>query len=158
QRKGGPRARSLEELRGEKSQRLGTEAGSVADYSLRRRGYLRRLYRNQLAALTALNGGDIDHPYLWANVGWTPHASPDLAPEIVPGYVPEDHWNIAAAMRRGDDALKQHVDAALGAMTQDGTVARTLARYHVPRFDPFDEPARTGAEGAIHHGVADRGP
>ena len=46
--------------------------------------------------------------------------------------MPEDHWNIAIAMRRGDDELKRHVDAALGALIDDGTVARALARYHVP--------------------------
>ncbi len=71
QRKDGPRVQSLAELKGAKSQRLGTEAGSVADYSLRQRGYLRRLFRNQLATLKALSDGDIDYAYLWANVGWT---------------------------------------------------------------------------------------
>jgi ABC-type amino acid transport substrate-binding protein len=162
QRKNGPRARSLSDLQGEKSQRLGAEAGSVADYSLRRRGYLRRLYRNQLAALKAVNDSDIDHAYLWANVGWTLHTSPDFALEIAPGYVPEDHWNIAVATRRGDDELKRHVDEALATLTADGTVARTLARYHVPDYLPFPEPARdgqagAGAEGVIRHGVADRG-
>ena len=133
-RKDGPRVGSLAELKGRASQRLGTEAGSVADYRLRQRGYLRRLYRNQLAALKALADGDIDFAYLWANVGWTLHASPDFAAklEIVPGFEPEDRWNIAVAMRRGDDELKRQVDAALGALIADGTVARALARYHVP--------------------------
>jgi polar amino acid transport system substrate-binding protein len=160
-RKDGPRARSLADLKGGKSHRLGTEAGSVADYTLRRRGYLRRLYRNQLAVLKALNDGEIDFAYLWANVGWTLHASPDLALEIVPGYVPEDHWNIAVAMRRGDDELRRQVDEALDALIKDGTVARALARYHVPDYPPFEEPGRdpgAAGDGAIHHGVADRGP
>ena len=75
---------------------------------------------------------------------------------------PEDHWNIAVAMRHGDDELKRHVDAALGALIADGTVARALARYHVPYYS-----AVSGASGAtpmgmparlIRHGVADRGP
>ena len=101
-RKDGPRVQSLAELKGAKSQRLGTEAGSVADYSLRQRGYLRRLYRNQLATLKALSDGDIDSAYLWANVGWTLHASPEFKLEIVPDYVPEDHWNIAIAMGAGE--------------------------------------------------------
>ena len=137
-RKDGPRVGSLAELKGERSQRLGTEAGSVADYRLRQRGYLRRLYRNQLAALKALADGDIDFAYLWANVGWTLHASPDFAAklEIVPGIEPEDRWEIAVAMRRGDVELKRQVDAALGTLIADGTVARTLARYHVP--DPAE--------------------
>ena len=59
-RKDGPRVRTLAELKGTKSQRLGTEAGSVADYHLRQRGYLRRLFRNQLATLKALNDSDIE--------------------------------------------------------------------------------------------------
>ena len=75
----GPRVRSLAELKGERRDASGTEAGSIADYRLRQRGYLRRLYRNQLATLKALDDGDIDFAYLWANVGWTLHASPDFA-------------------------------------------------------------------------------
>ena len=142
ERKNGPRVQSLAELKGAKSQRLGTEAGSVADYSLRQRGYLRRLFRNQLATLKALNDGDIDYAYLWANVGWTLHVSPDLNLELVPNYVPEDHWNIAVAMCREDDELKRHVDEALDALIADGTVARVLARYHVPYYAPFPELAR----------------
>jgi polar amino acid transport system substrate-binding protein len=143
-RKDGPRAGSLAELKGAMSHRLGTEAGSVADYQLRRRGYFRRLYRNQLAALKALGDGDIDFAYLWANAGWTLHVSPDLGSklEVVPGFEPEDRWNIAIAMRRGDDELKRQVDAALGTLLADGTVARALARYHVPHHPPSPEPLR----------------
>ena len=162
ERKNGPHVRSLAELKGAKSQRLGTEAGSVADYSLRQRGYLRRLFRNQLATLKALNDGDIDYAYLWANVGWTLHVSPDLNLKLVPDYVPEDHWNIAVAMCRGDDELKRHVDAALDALIKDGTVARIMAGYHVPYYRPVSGagPAmsRRCSAQPIHHGVADRGP
>jgi ABC-type amino acid transport substrate-binding protein len=161
QRKHGSHIQSLPELRGPKSQRLGTEAGSVADYSLRQHGYLRRLYRNQLAALKALNDGDIDHAYLWANAGWTLHVSPDLSLELVPNYVPEDRWNIAVAMRRGDDELKHHVDLALDGLIVDGTVVRVLGRYHVPYHAPFSELTHGGertAEKPIHHEVVKRVP
>ena len=75
--KGGADARSLAELKGRKSLRIGTEAGSIADYGLRQKGFLRRLYRNQLATLKALQDGDLDYGYLWANVGWTLHTSPE---------------------------------------------------------------------------------
>ena len=161
QRKNGPGVQSLAGLKGAKSERLGTEAGSVADYHLRQRGYLRRLFRNQLATLKGLSDGDIDYAYLWANVGWTVHVSPDLNVELVPNYVPEDHWNIAVAMNQKDDELKQHVDEALGALIADGTVARVLARYHVPYYAPFPElagDAHGSAPGLIRHGVVDRGP
>ena len=59
--------------------------------------------------------------------------------------MPEDHWNIAVAMRRGDDELKRHVDAALDALIADGTVARVLARYHVPYYAPFPDDRRCQA-------------
>jgi len=151
-RKNGPVIKSLAELKGAQSRRLATEAGSVADYRLRQRGYLRTLYRNQLAVLKALNDKAIDYAYLWANVGWTLHTSPDFTSEIVPGYVPEDHWNIAVAMRQGDEELKRHVDSALARLVKDGTVARALARYHVPYYQPFPD------EGdVIRHPVSKRG-
>jgi ABC-type amino acid transport substrate-binding protein len=167
-RKNGPRVKALAELKGEKSRRLATEAGSVADYRLRQRGFMRSLFRNQLAVLKALNDKTIDYAYLWANVGWTLHASPDFAVELVEGYVPEDHWNIAIAMRHGDDELKQHVDAAVDKLVKDGTVRRTLARYHVPYFPPFPEETQDkevvarpessqGVAGVIRRPVADRG-
>ncbi len=153
-RKEGPRVRSMEELKGERSQRLGTEAGSVADYRLRRRGYFRRLYRNQLATLKALAVGDIDFAYLWANVGWTLHVSPEFPMELVATDVPEDRWQIAVAMSRGDDELKRQVDEALGTLIKDGTVSRALARYHIPDLAPVAaaDPGET-----IRRGVPDRG-
>jgi polar amino acid transport system substrate-binding protein len=156
QRKKGPHVQSLADIKGEKSRRLGTEAGSIADYRLRQRGYLRRLFRNQLATLKSLNDGDIDYAYLWGNAGWTLHTSPDFALELVADYVPEDHWNIAVALRQGDDELKKHVDAALEKLVMDGTVSRTLARYHMPYFPAFAE-EKTGEEDVIHHKKIDRG-
>jgi polar amino acid transport system substrate-binding protein len=160
QRKNGPHVQSLSDLKGSKSERLGAEAGSLADYSLRQRGYLRRLYRNQLAVLKALSDGGIDHAYLWANAGWTLHVSPELNAEVVANYVPEDRWNIAVAMSTGDDELKKHVDAALDSLIADGTVERVLGRYHVPYHAAFPEPARDGEASAaqpIRHEVAQRG-
>jgi polar amino acid transport system substrate-binding protein len=161
-RKDEPAVKSLIELKGEKSRRLATEAGSVADYRLRQRGYLRTLYRNQLAVLKALNDKTIDYAYLWANVGWTLHTSPDFALGLMPGYVPEDHWNIAVAMRQGDDELKRHVDMALGKLIRGGAVPRLLGRYHVPYFTPFpDEKEKQNekdAAGVIRHPVRNRSP
>ena len=102
-RKNGPSVKALAEMKGERSRRIGTEAGSVADYRLRQCGYLRSLFRTQLSVLKSLNDGGIDCAYLWANVGWTLHTSPEFDVEIVADYIPEDHWNVAIAMRRGYD-------------------------------------------------------
>jgi len=159
-RRNGPKAESLADLKGEPSRRLGAEAGSVADYSLRQRGYLRRLFRTQLATLKSLSDGGIDYAYLWSNVGWTLHASPEFAVELVPDYVPEDHWNIAVAMRRGDEELKRHVDDALQKLIDEGVVARSLKSYHVPCLPPFavdDPPAGADAEEPIRHDPPERG-
>lgn len=151
----GPRASRLSELKGEKSKRLGTEAGSIADYRLRQTGYMRRLYRNQLAVLKALNDGNIDHAYLWANVGWTLHKTPEFDLQIEPGYVPEDRWNIAMAMRRGDDELKRRVDAALEELTSGDVVAGAFEKYHVPYFPPFANETEESA-GVIQGEATDR--
>ena len=157
-RKDGPQAKSLTELKGSKSRRIGAEAGSVADYHLRQRGYLRRLFRTQLSVLKSLNDGGIDYGYLWANVGWTLHTSPDFAVQLVPGYVPEDHWNIAIAMRNGDDTLKRHVDAAVQKIVKAGAVSQALAVYHVPHFPPFEVKTGQGKQtGVIQRNPTDRG-
>ena len=155
-RKDGPRIASLAELKGEKSRRLGAEAGSVADYRLRQGGFLRRLFPTQLAALKSLNDGSIDCAYLWVNVGWTLHATPKFDLEVVPNYVPQDRWNVAIAMRRGDDELKRHVDRAVGKLVSQGKVARWLARYHTPFFPAVAEDTNSG-EQARSHPATDRG-
>jgi polar amino acid transport system substrate-binding protein len=142
QRKNGPTIKSLDELKGPRSRRLGTEAGSLADYRLRQRGYFRQLFRNQLATLKALSDGTIDQAYLWANAAWMVVVSPELNVELAPGFEPVDRWNIAAAMRQGDDELKLAVDRAMGELIAEGAVARILARYHVPYFAPSPDSRR----------------
>lgn len=143
---------SLDELHQERSTRLGTEAGSVADYRLRQRGFRRRLFRNQLAVLTAVSERDIDYGYLWANVGWTLHATPELNLKIATTTKPTDRWNVAVAMRRGDSELKEHVDAAIAKLVSNGTAERAVARYHVPHFSPFDDEMNKAAAGDVAPG------
>jgi polar amino acid transport system substrate-binding protein len=160
-RKGETGPRTLRALKDAAALRVGTEAGSVADYALRQRGHQRRLYRNQLATLKALSDGDIDYAYVWANAAWLLATSPDLPLEVVPGYEPEDRWAVAVAMRRDDNELKGHVDAALRSLVEDGTVRRALARFHVPFFPPrvaaAPGPGHEGAETDTRR-IADRGP
>jgi polar amino acid transport system substrate-binding protein len=156
-RQNGPVAKSLADLKGDKSRRLGTEAGSVADYSLRQRGYLRRLFGTQLAVLKSLSDGGIDYAYLWSNVGWTLHASPELAVQLVADYVPEDHWNIAVAMRSGDDELKQHVDEGLQKLIDKDAVSRTLKSYHVPWLPVFTVDETPATDSDVKKGALKKG-
>ena len=63
-------------------------------------------------------------------------------------------------MDRGDDELKRQVDSVLETLIKDGTVARTLARYHVPYHAAAPESAPRALHNdseSIHHRVADRG-
>ena len=53
--------------------------------------------------------------------------------ELVPGYMPEDHWNIAIAMSPGDDELKRHVDAALA---PSSAMAPSLLPWPATIFPP----------------------
>ena len=142
-----PAAKALAELKGSSPALRGTEAGWIADYSLRQRGYFATLYRDQLAVLTGLNDSSIDYAYLWANVAWLVHASPDFAVEMVADYVPEDHWNIAIAMRHGDDDLKKQVDAALAKLIKDGSVEKKLGRFPNAILPPFPEKAKDKEKG-----------
>jgi polar amino acid transport system substrate-binding protein len=134
QRPAGPTTKTLSELKGEKSRRLGTEAGSVADYLLRQAGYDRRLFRTQLAVLKGIQDRAIDYGYLWANVGWTLHSSPEFDLQIVPDSVPVHHWNIAVAMRNGDDELKRHVDGALEKLVRAADALATNVERTVQRL------------------------
>ncbi len=159
-RRNGPQVKSLAELKGDRSRRLATEAGSVADYRLRQRGYLRTLYRNQLAVLKALDDGAVDFGYLWGNVGWTLHATPEFRLQTVPDYVPEDHWNIAVALRKHDVELKRRVDKAIDKLVKEGRVRTVMARYHMAYLPPFEdkkEGQKSETDGAIKHPVAQRG-
>ncbi len=107
-----------------------------------------------------MNAGAIDHAYLWANVAWLLHVSPDLKLDLIPTDAGEDRWNIAVAMRREDIGLKREVNAALGALIDDGTVARILERYHMPTFTaslPVNEKMPEHSGTTIHHSARDRG-
>jgi len=137
-RAGAPPVTALGDLQGERSRRLGTQAGTIADYALRQRGYMRRLFGTQLGVLSALEKGTIDYAYMWSNIHWMLHNDPKLHVKPIAGYVPEDRWNMAVAMRRGDSELKQHVDQALERIMRRGGIARALAHYHMPFFSPFE--------------------
>jgi len=143
-----PTVKSLTELQGDRSRRIGTQAGTVADYNLRQNGYLRRLFGTQLAVLTALDQGDIDYAYLWSNIGWMLKTSPELNAVLIEDQVPEERWNIAIAMRNGDTELKTHVDAAIKRLIEKGIVSETLAKYHIPYFPAFQEANHAAAKPA----------
>jgi ABC-type amino acid transport substrate-binding protein len=74
----------------------------------------------------------------------------------VPDYKLEDSWNVAIAMRRGDDELKRHVDRAVAKLVDQGAVSRLLARYHMPYFPPNLQEMKTDAK-VRKHAATNRG-
>ena len=163
ERKNGPHVQSLAELKGAKSQRLGTEAGSVADYTPPPARLPAPAIPQPTGHAQGLDDGDIDHAYFWANVGWALHTTPEWNLELVANYVPVDHWDIAIAMDRGDDELKRQVDAVdrdtdqgWNGCARAGSLPRALFTRRRQRQSRAITLSSSNLE-TIHHPVADRG-
>ena len=103
---------------------------------LKQRGYRRKLYGTQEAALKALATSRIDYAYLWENTAWLAHTSPELAVEVVQPYALEEWRNMAAALRRGDEDFKTHLDAGFMALVEDKFIEGLLSRDEVPYYPP----------------------
>ncbi len=145
-REGADPIKELSDLTGEKSRTLGTQAGTIADYSLRQRGYQRRLFGTQLGVLSGLNNGSIDYAYMWPNIVWMLANEAEAKAALVEGYVPEDRWNIAVALRKYDDEFKQHVDDSLEKIAKQGIIEQAMERYNMPYFAPFPETRKVQEE------------
>ena len=141
-RNNGPRIGRLDELKGEPSSRLGTQAGTVADHLLKQRGYERKLFGSQEAALKALANRDIDFAYLWSNAAWLVRASEKPAVQIVQPYELEDWRDMAMAVRRGDEEFRTQLDKALAELMQQKVIEKLLDRYGLPYYSPADAKAK----------------
>jgi polar amino acid transport system substrate-binding protein len=141
-RKTGPRIKRLDELKGEQSNRLGTQAGTLADFALKQRGYQRKLYGSQESALKAVADGQIDFAYLWSNAAWLVRPSEKPAVEIVQPYELEDWRDMAIAVRGGDDEFRKQLDRALAELVQQQVIERLLTRYHLPYYPPTEAKAK----------------
>ncbi len=143
-RKNGPRIERLAELQGEQSSRLGTQAGTLADFLLKQRGYQRKLFGTQESVLKALAAGQIDYAYLWSNAAWLARIPPPqgeqggVGVEIVQPYELEDGRDMAIAVRRGDEQLRKHLDGALARLVKEKVVEKLLPRYGLPYYPPTE--------------------
>jgi polar amino acid transport system substrate-binding protein len=71
-------------------------------------------------------------------IGWYNMRNPDAAVRRIPAFEddPDLSWNVAVGMLRPDEKLTQRIDAALGELLADGTVARIYARYGIELQPP----------------------
>ena len=143
------RIKSLAEV---KAETLGVEAGSIAGYVLKQRGYDRRVYRSQIATLNAVQKGQVAYGMLWANAGWliekgppnrkddAEHTAPVYANlKLVEGYTPEPgfRWNVAIAVRKEEPDLLNAINAVIAEKLTGEQIRKICDKYHLPYYPPF---------------------
>ena len=150
----GQQPASVKKLEDIRTETLGAEAGSIAGDLLKQKGYNRRVYRSQIAVLNGLQKGDIAFGMLWANAGWliengppnprrgaqtTTPAYPDL--KLVEAYLPGPgfRWDIAVAVRKGDEDLKRAIDAVIQEKIIGEPIEKICKKYKLPYYDPFSQ-------------------
>lgn len=120
-------------------QRVGVLIGSLASMTLGKRGIAITPFVLEGELIAALSGGEVEAAALTPTaIGWHNRVHPQADIRTIPAFSddPDFNWNLAVGMIGPDDKLRQQVDAALGDMLADGTVARIYARYGIEARSP----------------------
>jgi polar amino acid transport system substrate-binding protein len=135
--RGGSAVSSVDGLR--PGQRVGVPVGSLVSMILGKRGVTTTPYVFEAEILAALGAGEIEAGAVTpAAIGWYNVSHPDAPVRSVPAFAaePDLNWNLAVGMIGPDEKLRQRVDAAIGDLLADGTVARIYARYGIESRPP----------------------
>jgi polar amino acid transport system substrate-binding protein len=130
-------AASLDDLAA--GQRVGVLTGSLASMTLGKRGIAISPFVLEGDLIAALAGGEIEAAALTpAAIGWYNMAHPQTRIRMISAFAdnPDFNWNVAVGMIGPDDRLRQQIDAALGDMLTDGTIAGIYARYGIEQRPP----------------------
>jgi polar amino acid transport system substrate-binding protein len=130
-------ASSLDELPAGK--RVGVLTGSLASMTLGQRGVAISPFVLEGDIIAALAGGEIEAAAVTPTaIGWHNMNHPQARIRTIAAFAdnPDFNWNIAVGMIGPDDRLRQRIDAAVGDMLNDGTVARIYARYGIEQRPP----------------------
>ena len=114
--------------------RVGVMVNSLASRSLDQRGLHTVPYAFEADMVADLAKGELDACAVSPpTIAWYVHEHPEAGLRYTHAYdsEPELHWNLAAGLRRSDDALVDAVNAALAQLAADGTLARIYGRYGV---------------------------
>jgi polar amino acid transport system substrate-binding protein len=120
-------------------QRVGVVTGSLASMTLGKRGVATTPFVLEGELVAALAGGEIDAAAITpATIGWYNTVHPQAHIRALPVFAdnPDFNWNLAVGMIGPDDRLRERINAALGDMLADGTVARIYARYGIELRPP----------------------
>jgi len=113
--------------------------GSLASMALGKRNIEVTPFVFEDEMLEALKRREIAAAAVTPNaIGWYNMRNPDAAVRRIPAFDddPDLSWNVAVGMLRPDEKLTERIDAALGELLADGTVARIYARYGIDLQPP----------------------
>jgi polar amino acid transport system substrate-binding protein len=119
--------------------RVGVLTGSLASMTLGKRGVTITPFVLEGELMTALASGEIDAAAITPTaIGWynTVHPQAHIRALRVFADNPDFNWNLAVGMIGPDDRLRERINAALGDMLADGTVARIYGRYGIELRPP----------------------
>jgi polar amino acid transport system substrate-binding protein len=120
-------------------QRVGVLTGSLVSMTLGKRGIAISPFVLEGDLIAALAGGEVEAAAVSPTaIGWYNMGHPDARVRMIAAFSgdPDFSWNLAVGMIGPDDKLRQQVDAAIGDMLTDGTVARIYARYGIEPRPP----------------------
>jgi len=119
--------------------RVGVLVGSLVSMRLDQRGIATTPFVSEGELMAALANGEVDAAAVTPiAIGWHNVVHSDARLRTIAAFAddPDLNWNLAVGMIGPDNTLRQQIDAALGEMLADGTIARIYARYGIELRTP----------------------
>jgi polar amino acid transport system substrate-binding protein len=120
-------------------QRVGVPVGSLVSMTLAKGGTTTPPFVFEDEIVEVLANREIEAAAVARmTVGWFNLQHTDKPRRSFPAFDNDQdlNWNVAAGLLRPDDQLRERVDAAIGALLADGTIARIYARYGIELRPP----------------------
>jgi polar amino acid transport system substrate-binding protein len=119
--------------------RVGVLVGSLVSMRLDKRGIATTPFVLESELMAALAGGEVEAAALTPTaIGWYNRGHSQAPFRMIAAFADDAdlNWNLAVGMIGPDDKLRQQIDAALGEMLADGTIARIYAGYGIELRPP----------------------
>jgi polar amino acid transport system substrate-binding protein len=119
--------------------RVGVLVGSLVSMRLDTRGIATTPFVLEGELIAALANGEVQAAAVTPTaIGWYNKVHPDAHLRMIAAFAddPDLNWNLAVGMIGPDNNLRAQIDAALGEMLADGTIARIYAGYGIELRPP----------------------
>ncbi len=123
----------------EAGHRVGVLVGSLVSMRLDTRGIATTPFVLEGELMAALANGEVEAAAITPTaIGWYNKVHRDAHIRMIAAFAddPDLNWNLTVGMISPDNNLRQQIDAALGEMLADGTIARIYARYGIELRPP----------------------